>query len=128
MRYSKQREVIYRIVSNSYSHPNADEVYLEAKKEMPNISLGTVYRNLNSLCDNNLIQKIIVKDDSDHFDKTTDSHYHIICSNCHKITDIFFLENSKLYETIEKETGYIMKSHNFIFEGICNKCQKKEGE
>ena len=62
MRNTKQRELILNIINNSYNHPSAYDIYLECKKIIPNISLGTVYRNLNTLIETNSIQKIKTTD------------------------------------------------------------------
>ena len=67
-RYSNIQEIL-DIINNSYSHPRAYDVYLECKKEIPNISLGTVYRNLNTLLESNSIQKIKSTDNIDRYDK-----------------------------------------------------------
>ena len=76
MKYSKQREQILSIISNSYDHPTAYMVYEQVKKDIPNISLGTVYRNLNSLCENKQIRRLAIPNDNDRFDKV-DSHCHL---------------------------------------------------
>ena len=69
MKYSKQREQILNIINNSYDHPTAYMVYEEVRKDIPNISLGTVYRNLNSLCINKQIRRLAIPNDNDRFDK-----------------------------------------------------------
>ena len=75
---------LLEIINNSYSHPNAYDVYLECKKEIPNISLGTVYRNLNTLLETNSIQKIKSTDNIDRYDKIDDFHAHFsILYNCY---------------------------------------------
>ena len=82
LKYSKQRASILEYLSGTHSHPTADMVYLHVKEEFPNISLGTVYRNLNLLADIGEITKIPTPDGGDRFDGRTDSHYHVICSGC----------------------------------------------
>ena len=99
MRKSKQRDLILDIVNKSHSHPNAYEVYEEARKVMPNISLGTVYRNLDILKKENLITKIEGEDDMVHYDNTFTSHSHFICTKCKNIYDI--KENIFKQKTIE---------------------------
>ena len=60
MRYSKQREVILEVVNHSFNHPTAEMVYDKVKEKIPNISLGTIYRNLNALADASLIKRISI--------------------------------------------------------------------
>lgn len=121
MRESKQRNLILDIVNKSYSHPNAYEIYEEARKVMPNISLGTVYRNLNFLKQEGLITKIEGEDDMEHYDNTFTNHSHFICTKCKNIYDI--KENIFKEKTIE---GNLILSYNFKYIGICNNCLKKE--
>ena len=78
MKFSRQREIILRHVKNFPVHPTADQVYTALKKENPNLSLGTVYRNLNQLSDAGMLKKIHIADGSDRFDGRTDPHFHMI--------------------------------------------------
>ena len=68
LKYSRQRESILQYLSATHSHPTADMVYMHVKEEFPNISLGTVYRNLNLLADIGEIIKIPTPDGGDRFD------------------------------------------------------------
>ena len=88
LKYSRQRESIREFVMNSREHPTADTVYAGIKAEFPNISLGTVYRNLSLLVDLGEIAKITTGDGPDRFDCNTKPHSHFICTQCHNITDI----------------------------------------
>ena len=89
---------------------------------MPKIALGTVYRNLNSLVENNKIIRIKMKDNIDRFDKNI-KHSHIICNKCGKIDDVFI----NYFDKLPKVNNYDVMNYELIFKGICNKC-KKEGE
>ena len=71
MKYSKQRELIYEQLKSNPIHPTAEEVYLQLKPHHPNISLATVYRNLNKLAESSIIKKIQGLDASDRFDHNT---------------------------------------------------------
>ena len=82
MRYSHQRERIFRAVSERCDHPTANMVYEQLKLEMPRLSLGTVYRNLNQLADAGRLKKIPLADGSCRFDKTKEAHSHIVCDEC----------------------------------------------
>lgn len=121
MRNTRQRELILDIINKSYIHPSAYDIYLECKTEIPNISLGTVYRNLNTLIDSNMIQKIKINDNIDRYDKMI-THSHFICINCNKIIDI---NKSFNYEDNIEDNKVL--NCKIIFEGICKEC-KKEGE
>ncbi len=125
MKYSKQREQILKIIDNSFDHPTAYMVYEQVRKEIPNISLGTVYRNLNSLCENKLIRRVAISMGNDCFDKI-DSHCHLYCIKCHNVID---LSNDLLYqfgETIKNDLNFEVLSNDLVFSGICYGC--KEGK
>ena len=123
MRYSKQRDLVYEIVKNSHDHPTADIIYLKAREEMPNISLGTVYRNLTELVESNQILRVIVPGDSDHFDHTLINHSHFLCKECKCVTDLNKVDVDDLITTIEKNNKVKILSNQISFIGICPKCQ-----
>ena len=125
MKYSKQREQILNIVNNSFEHPTAYMVYEQVKKEIPNISLGTVYRNLNSLCENKLIRKLYISTGNDRFDKL-DSHFHLQCVNCHTVIDLNDDLLNKFDKTIKDNFDFEVLSNDLVFSGICHDC--KEGK
>ena len=124
-RYSRQREIILQAVQSHPIHPSADEVYHIVKAENPNISLGTVYRNLNYLSENGSIVKILVPNSADRFDARTDEHYHMICSKCGRVYDLpGELESmQRVSEEIQSKTGIQCSGIRLLVEGICKNCQ-----
>ena len=124
MRYSKQRDEILNVVLSSCNHPDAKEVYNMVKKKIPNISLGTVYRNLNTLVDEGKIRKVLMKDGNDRFDKMLINHNHIICECCGKVRDVDLLLNGNEVKEVENQTGFKITDCNFNINGICNDCMK----
>lgn len=125
MRYSKQRHEILNIVANSCDHPTAMTIYKRVRNVVPNISLGTVYRNLNTLSQEGLIKKISMKDGNDRFDKTISNHNHMYCKYCGKVIDIDVNLDNKKLKKIENETGFKITDCNFKIDGICFECQKE---
>ena len=89
MRYSRQRELITEIIKGRSDHPTADMIYSSAREFEPNISLGTVYRNLKLLTDEREIITLETEDKRLHYDGDTSRHSHFICSKCGKIIDLF---------------------------------------
>ena len=124
MKNSKQRTMILETVVNNPIHPTADMVYSQLKTDNPNLSLGTVYRNLNLLSETGFLRKIQVPDGSDRFDGRLDSHYHIICDKCAKVLDIE-LNESGFDKHVEDTTGYRITSLDVVVKGICPECQKE---
>ena len=88
LKYSRQRESIKEFLMTRTDHPTADTVYHQLRKIYPNISLGTVYRNLALLADIGEIQKICTGDGADRFDGQVRPHYHVICTRCHQVMDL----------------------------------------
>lgn len=121
MRETKQRNLILKIINNSCSHLSAEEIYNIAKKEISNISLGTVYRNLNLLFENGNIRKIKLDDNVDHYDNLKKEHNHFICNKCNKIYDVFEKEKNNT----NLDCGIVM-NYEKIYKGICNNCIKEE--
>ena len=125
MRYSYQRNKILEIVRNSNDHPTAKTIYLRCKKEISNISLGTVYRNLNALVLNKEVKKIEIPSDIDRFDKTLYNHYHFYCNNCKQVYDIELKNIKNINKIIENDTNYIVNGINILVDGICHNCKKE---
>lgn len=126
MKYSKQREEILNEVRSRKDHPTADMVYKSVITRISNISLGTVYRNLNQLVEYGMIRKILVPDDSDRFDFNLNHHQHLYCTVCKKIFDIDSEMLNGIDKIIEKETKHIILSHEIVFTGICENCNRKK--
>lgn len=124
IKYSKQREVIKTNLSNRYDHPTAETVYLDVKNEFPNISLGTVYRNLSLLTELGEIQKISTCMGPDRFDGNPAPHYHFLCRKCGCVMDID-LENQDYLDNAASEvfSGSI-EGHSVQFYGVCPECMK----
>ncbi|MDO4499952.1 MAG: transcriptional repressor [Erysipelotrichaceae bacterium] len=128
MNYSRQRDLIHNYLKSTKSHPTAEDVYQHVKEEIPNISLGTVYRNLGQLVDNNLAIKVHTDDGKDHFDAFTGEHYHFYCQKCKKVYDSEITIPESLKEAIvnkkelniNKVTGF-----SFLIQGMCNNCIKE---
>lgn len=124
MRYSKQKEEVLKIVRESYNHPDAKNIYKIVKKRIPNISLGTVYRNLNNLSNEGIIKKISLENGNDRYDKTLTNHNHITCIKCGKICDVSVLLKTSEIVKIQDETGFKITDSNFNINGICKDCME----
>ncbi|MCC7431177.1 transcriptional repressor [bacterium] len=124
-RLTKQKKIILEIIKQTRSHPTADWVYEQSRKELPNISLGTVYRVLSQLTIEGLINELTFEKQR-HFDGfVEDLHSHVICNDCGKIVDISLSYNQILQEFVETQTNYLIDDQNHEFFGICPDCQNK---
>ncbi len=128
LKSSKQRELILRILRSTNCHPTADWIYEQARKEMPNISLATVYRNLNLLKNAGKIREICFGSGMSRWDGDVRDHYHVRCIECGRVEDVPHIFPRVSTEEIEKLTGYEIYSHRLEFLGICPQCQKKNKE
>ena len=119
MRNTKQRDCIFDIVNSRYNHLNAYQVYDIAKEVIPNISLGTVYRNLLWLSENDKIRTIIV-DDVIRYDRNV-IHDHLLCTKCGNIIDI--PRKSSLDNYVN---GNLVIDYDIKYKGICKKCLERK--
>jgi len=123
IRYTNQKKEILKFLKSVKTHPTAEEIYIGVKRKIPNVSLGTIYRNLDAFSKSGKVLKIEGK--TKRFDGDISFHNHFKCEKCKKIYDIFEKNNTKSFKNISKEARKIGKIKNcqIHFYGICNKCK-----
>lgn len=121
-RLTKQRKLVFDTLMNTKKHPTAEEIYSTLKEEHPEISLGTVYRNLNVLCEQGQVQKIAGEFSCDRFDAMVAPHYHFYCEECGGLFDLDIPYESPMDEKIQNQYHHQVKSHSMIFCGTCCDC------
>ncbi len=122
VKYSRQREAIKMFLMSRKDHPTAETIYQNVKQEYPNISLGTVYRNLTFLCENGDAIKISCGDKSERFDGNPMPHYHFYCKECGGVSDLEMDDISFINTLAMKNFNGRIDGHNTLFYGICEKC------
>jgi Fe2+ or Zn2+ uptake regulation protein len=122
-RKSKQKEAILRVVKSTNSHPSADWIYEKVREEIPNISLGTVYRDLKLLKREGEVSEVGLADTLSRFDSNTNNHYHFRCEQCGRIFDVNEPVNEEIDKKIAQETGFKVSHHRLEFTGLCRECQ-----
>ncbi|MCI8455267.1 MAG: transcriptional repressor [Lachnospiraceae bacterium] len=127
LKYSRQRESIKSCLMNRTDHPTAEALYLSIREEFPNISLGTVYRNLNLLAELGEIQRFSCGDGSEHFDYRTELHYHFICRCCGSIYDLPLALVRETSELLSAPVDEVIDTHTIFFYGECVKCRNRSG-
>lgn len=120
MRNSKQRDLITSLIKGRCDHPTAEMIYLSAREINPNISLGTVYRNLKLLADEGKILTLETEDKRLHYDGDISRHSHFICSKCGKIIDLF--KPAPLPQELN-ELGFCVENEKCIYYGACLECR-----
>jgi len=125
LKRSKQRDMIMNFLISRKDHPTADVVYMNVRKENPNISLGTVYRNLTLLSDLGEIQRLRLGDGVDHFDADTTPHYHFVCSTCNSVIDLKMDGIESILDVANANFNGVITGHVTYFYGTCNCCTKE---
>lgn len=126
LKYSKQRESIKNFLVTRYDHPTAETVYLNIRKEFPNISLGTVYRNLNLLAEIGEIQKLSPGIGPDRFDGNPAPHYHFICRHCGCVMDLTVSGLDNINILAGQDFDGEIEGHITYFYGSCPSCKASE--
>jgi len=121
---SKQRQLIKDFLLTRKDHPTADVVYMNVRQQLPNISLGTVYRNLTLLADMGEILRLRVGDGVDHFDADTSEHGHFICNDCGSVLDleVDMKDAHTLMEKASHQFDGLITSQITYFYGKCANC------
>ena len=122
LKYSRQREMIKSFLMTRKDHPTADTVYMNVRQEFPNISLGTVYRNLTLLADIGDIQRIRVGDGVDHFDADISPHNHFTCTHCNSVIDLDMPSIDSINDVAGQGFDGKITGHITYFYGTCPKC------
>lgn len=120
--FSRQRELIYEQVKNHPVHPTADEVYSALKKDCPNLSLGTVYRNLNLLSKSGMLLKIHIGGGKDRFDGRTDAHCHFLCEVCGRVFDVDDENIHGVKQRVLEKDGHRVETIAVSLKGVCREC------
>ena len=124
LKYSRQRESIKSCLMARHDHPTADALYTSIREEYPNISLGTVYRNLDFLTESKEILKLESAGSIRRFDGDTRPHQHVRCRVCGKIGDVIPPVPTPSVEGVSVE-GFTITEARVEYEGICEECARK---
>ena len=123
--FSCKRNAILEAIASTTEHPSAKMVYEKLKNDYPDLSLGTVYRNLNLLADIGEAVKITTPYGGDRFDGRTHPHYHFCCTTCGKVLDLDLEQLHCVNKEANRNFDGIIESHSMMFYGTCGDCVKK---
>ena len=121
MRYSYQRDIIYKSICGVDTHPTATDIFNMVQPKIENISLGTVYRNLAQLTKEHMILELNIKGVS-HYDGNMAPHEHFVCKKCKTIIDCHTQIGWELDE-IKEGTDFDIQKMDIIFSGLCQQCK-----
>lgn len=125
-KHSKKRDAILQVIRSTDTHPSAEWIYSQVKPIYPDISLGTVYRNLALFEQTGEIISVATVDGQKRYDATTTPHTHFICEGCGEVIDLDTEQASlNMYRQLEQQYGLVVTSHNLTFYGRCKNCQTR---
>jgi len=116
-----QRLAIYEALISTHEHPTAETIYQQIKKRFPIVSLGTVYKTLETFCEVGLIHKVNPLTGVARYDAITGHHHHLVCMKCHSIEDAeSIVEEPRLSE----QNGFRVLRQQVFFHGYCPSCRE----
>ena len=128
-RYSKKRAAILAAIRGTTCHPSAEWVYQTLKPDHPDLSLGTVYRNLVFFQERGDIQSVGVVNGQERFDGVTVPHSHFVCHACGAVLDLDQTKlNTQLDQEISKQYSLAVERHELTFYGLCQACMQQKNE
>ena len=119
--FSSKREAIFKTIASTKSHPSAKWVYDKLKDEIPNLSLGTVYRNIALFKEQGRVITVANVNGEERIDADVTDHAHFVCECCNSVYDLVNSEQSPLEKQL-LQNGFEIKRKNVVFYGICKKC------
>ena len=123
-KHFKKRDAILNCLRATSTHPSAEWVHAQLKPEYPDISLGTVYRNLSMFKQQGIITSIGTVRGVERFDANTEPHVHFICTGCDRVLDLPEMEiPATLSEQASQCSGGLAQACQLSFSGLCRECQ-----
>lgn len=127
-RFTEQRAAVYRYLAGTDVHPTADEVLVAVRRDLPTISLATVYKSLETLVGCGLAVKLTYTDDSSRYDGRTDPHHHARCLDCGRVTDLpGQLPRREIEALRDRASNFTVVGYRFEVSGYCAACVPEGG-
>jgi Fe2+ or Zn2+ uptake regulation protein len=124
-RATRQRRAILEVLRNTRSHPTADQIYDAVRKQITNISKGTVYRNLQVLRDDGAISELNLFGTLGRYEERQPGHYPFRCEQCGRVFDVDEPIDVEIDRRVAERTGFVVSSHQTEFRGLCRDCQQR---
>lgn len=119
-----QRQVVYEALRSMHGHPSPEEVYERVKKQIPSISLATVYKNIHFLIGKGVFHEVSLHYGSLRVETNTKAHHHLVCTACKSITDIDAEELGFTSKARKLRSGFLAQRYAVDVLGLCANCQK----
>ncbi|MDQ7849344.1 MAG: Fur family transcriptional regulator [Armatimonadota bacterium] len=122
-RVTPQRDLIFRLLEETQAdHPSAEMLHLRAARQMPSISLRTVYAVLAELQELAVVRPLDLGTGSTRFCTNVRNHHHLVCERCGRVKDVF-MELASLEVPEEQRSGFLVKEQSVVFRGLCAGCR-----
>ena len=127
VRYSKKREAILAALQGTNCHPSAEWLYRQLKPRHPDLSLGTVYRNLAFFQERGMVQSVGVVQGQERFDAIVAPHSHFVCESCGTVLDLpGICPEGELEQAVSRQYGVVVERRELIFFGRCPECVNQQ--
>lgn len=127
-RMTRQLAAVYEAVQADPTHPSADEIYQRVRQTLPQISLGTVYRNLQRLVEEGRIHSLLVGERIARYDSMLADHDHFICLQCGGVVDVLVDRDRHVNVAPLLEQGFTVATHSLSIHGLCQQCAQKSSK
>ena len=124
LKLTPQRQLLFSLLHQNQSHPTAESLYEVASKQMPGISLRTIYQTLGELAEMGELQLVDVGIGATRFDPNIADHHHFVCESCQAIYDVDILSAPKM--SMQSGDGFAVNEVGVVFRGHCNQCNHKQ--
>lgn len=125
--FSRKRAAILRALQEARNHPSAEWIYRQLKPRYPDLSLGTVYRNLGRFCESGQVVSLGVVGGHERFDGDISPHAHLVCAGCGVVVDIpREMPGEEELAAVSNETGCRVSGASVTFTGLCPQCVERE--
>ena len=124
LKLTPQRQLLFSLLHQNPRHLTAESLYEIASKQMPGISLRTIYQTLGELAEMGELQLVDVGIGATRFDPNTEDHHHFVCESCGAIHDVDILSTPKM--SLQSGGGFAVSEVGVVFRGRCNQCNHKQ--
>ena len=125
LRYSRQRERIYQYLLENHTHPSAETIYKDLHEEMPGLSLGTVYRNLNLLEELGKVRRVTSFQGVERYDACCGDHAHFLCTACGHLQDVEHAALDAIWEVLPPVEQFHPRHLSLTLTGLCSDCMER---
>lgn len=126
LKVTHQRLVIFRELASACDHPTAEILYKRLQKNMPTLSLDTVYRTLSTFEEHDLISRVQTTESHARFETEMEQHHHAICKECGTITDFHWSDLEKIQLPSKIASWGRIDNQQITLHGVCEKCELKK--